>query len=316
MKGNKSIIKYNTDFLEYLAVEKGLCNKSQETYNRFINKFYNWLIESKMSHLKPHELTADHIWKYRVHLSKKINKRSGEMLKKNSQNQFLIALRNLLSFFADRNITSLPSDKVKLSKRSEEKSIKFLQLDQVDQLLNCPNAKNLTGLRDKCVLEVLFSTGMRVAELVSLNRNQIHLKPGQKNLEISIIGKGNRPRPIYFSERALYWLTKYLNSRHDDDQAVFIHYKGPKSSQLRLTTKSIENIVKKYAIQAGISVHTVPHTLRHSFATDLLGNGVDIRTVQEFLGHKSILTTQIYTHVVSKKLKDIHTKYHGGKDLD
>ncbi|MBU1036926.1 tyrosine-type recombinase/integrase [Patescibacteria group bacterium] len=315
-KSNKPIIKYLADFLEYLAVEKGLSNKSQETYSRFVNKFYNWLELTNNRNLKPHELSPDHIWKYRVFLSKNINKVSGEALKKSSQNQCLIGLRNLLSYFAERNIASLPSDKVKLSKKSEEKTIKFLQLEQIEKLLLSPNIKTITGLRDRCILEVLFSTGMRVAELVSLNRNQLHFPPAQKNLEISIIGKGNRPRPVYFSERALYWLRKYLNSRNDDEGAVFIHYKGPKLSDWRLTTKSIENIVKKYAIKAGIPIHTVPHTLRHSFATDLLGKGVDIRTVQEFLGHKSILTTQIYTHVVSKKLKDIHSKFHSGKDLD
>jgi site-specific recombinase XerD len=312
---NKPIIKHLTDFLEFLAVEKGLSNKSQETYNRFINKFFKWLKDNNLENLKPHELNNEHIWKYRVFLSKATNPRSGLTLKKTSQNQALIGLRNLLNYFADRDILSLPSEKIKLSKKSEEKSIKFLQLDQVEKLLLSPNVKTITGLRDRCILEVLFSTGMRVAELISLNVNQIHVSPTQKNLEISIVGKGGHIRPVYFSERALYWLKKYLNARNDDEEAVFIHYKGPTYSTSRLTTKSIENIVKKYAVISGVPIHTVPHTLRHSFATDLLGKGVDIRTVQEFLGHKSIMTTQIYTHVVSKKLKDIHNKFHSGKDL-
>ncbi len=314
-KSSKPIIKHLTDFLEYLAVEKGLSNKSQETYNRFINKFFIWLKDTSNVNLKPHELTNEHIWKYRVFLSKHVNKRTGETLKKSTQNQYLIALRNLLNYFTERDIASLSAEKIKLSRKSEEKVIKFLNLEQIEKLLTAPDIKNLTGLRDRAIMETLFSTGMRVAELVSLNRNQLKITLTQKSLEISIIGKGNNPRPVYISERALYWLKKYLSIREDNEQALFIHFKGPKNSPLRLTSKSIENVVKKYAIKSGIPVHTVPHTLRHSFATDLLGKGVDIRIVQEFLGHKSILTTQIYTHIVSKKLKDIHSKFHGGNEL-
>ena len=315
-QSNKAIVKYLTDFLEYLEIEKGLGNKTQETYSRLLNKFFNWLKENNLENLKPHQLTDKHIWKYRVFLSRNINKNTEEPLKKSTQNYYLIVLRNLLNFFADRNILSLPAEKIKLAKQPEERSVKFLNLDQLRKLFLGPNTKSITGLRDRVILETLFSTGMRVAELVDLDREQIKIKPDTKELEVGIIGKGNRPRTVYFSERSLNWLKKYLETRKDKDRALFVRYKGPKDSPLRLTTKSIENIVKKYAIQAGIPIFTVPHTLRHSFATDLLEKGVDIRTVQEFLGHKSIATTQIYTHVVSKRLKDIHRKFHSGKELE
>ncbi len=315
-KTEKPIIKYQADFLEYLEVEKGLGNKSQQTYHRMLNKFLNWLKKNNFQNLKPHQLTSEHIWKYRVFLSRSINKNTGEPLKRTTQNRYLIVLRCLLNFFADRNILSLPAEKIKLAKEPEEKAVKFLDLEQIKRLISAPNTKTLTGLRDRVILESLFSTGMRVAELANLDKEQIKITPTTKELEITIIGKGNRPRPVYFSERCVNWLREYLKTRKDKEKALFIRYKGPKDSPLRLTTRSIENIVDKYAKKAGVPIFTVPHTLRHSFATDLLSKGVDLRTVQEFLGHKSIATTQIYTHVISKRLKDIHRKFHSDKELE
>jgi len=314
-KVDKPIIEYKTDFLEYLEIERGLSNKSQETYERFLNKFFEWLKENNLDKLKPHNLNSEHIWKFRVYLSRSFNKRNKEPLKKTTQNHYLIALRNFLNFFADRNILSLPAEKIKLAKEQKEKSVKFLTLDQIQKLLLAPDDRTETGLRDRAILESLFSTGMRVSELVSLNREQIKLNKNIDELEVVIIGKGSKPRTVYFSNRALKWLKRYLALRKDKEKALFIRFKGPKKSSLRLTTRSVENIVKKYALKAGIPVFTVPHTLRHSFATDLLTKGVDLRTVQEFLGHKSIATTQIYTHVVSKRLKEIHRKFHSGKEI-
>jgi len=314
-RATKPIIKYRTDFLEYLEVGKGLSNKSQATYNRMLNKFFNWLKKNSLENLKPHQLTSEHIWKYRVFLSRITNKNTGEPLKRTTQNRYLIVLRSLLNFFADRDILALPAEKIKLAREPEEKAVKFLTRDQVYKLLLAPNTNTITGLRDRAILESLFSTGMRVAELAILDRDQIKITPSTKDLEITIIGKGNRPRPVYFSERSVKWLREYLKTRTDKERALFIRYKGPKDSPSRLTTRSIENIVKKYAIQAGVPIFTVPHTLRHSFATDLLAKGVDLRTVQEFLGHKSIATTQIYTHVISKRLRDIHRKFHSEKEL-
>lgn len=315
-KADKPIIKYRTDFLEYLEIGKGLGNKTQETYSRLLNKFFNWLKKNNFQNLKPHQLTDEHVWKYRVFLSRNINKNTGEPLKRTTQNHYLIVLRNLLNFFSDRDILALPAEKIKLAKQPEEKAVKFLNLDQIKKLLLAPNSETLTGLRDRAILESLFSTGMRVAELASLNKEQIRITPKTIDLEITIIGKGKRPRPVYFSERCVTWLRKYLETRQDKEKALFIRHKGPKDSPLRLTTRSIENIVKKYAIKAGVPIFTVPHTIRHSMATDLLSQGVDLRTIQEFLGHKSISSTQIYTHVTSRKLREIHRKFHSGKELE
>ena len=159
-------------------------------------------------------------------------------------------------------------------------------------------------------MESFFSTGLRIAELNSLNRDQIKIDKATIDLEVVVIGKGNRPRPVYFSSRAIEWLKAYLDTRKDKEKALFINYKGPKGADKRLTIRSIENIVKKYAILAGLPSFTVPHTLRHSFSTNLLSQGVDLREIQEFLGHKSIATTQIYASVTSKRLRDIHRRFY------
>lgn len=314
-KTDQPLLKHLNDFLEYLAVEKGLSNKTQENYKMFLKKFFNFLDENRLSDLKPHELTDDHVWKYRVWLSRSFNKFKKTPLKKSTQNYYLIALRAFLVYFTDRNILSLPAEKIKLAKDKDERAVKFLTLEQVKKLLETPKSSTLTGLRDRAILETLFSTGLRVAELVSLNRDQVKLKPDTKDLELSITGKGNRTRTVYFSERAVRHLKNYLAKRTDNDRALFINYRGPKKSAKRLTSRSVENLVKKYALLAGIPVPTTPHILRHSFATDLLMQGVDLRTVQEFLGHKNITTTQVYTHVTNRRLRDIHRKFHGGRKI-
>ena len=182
--------------------------------------------------------------------------------------------------------------------------------------MSAPNASNIIGLRDRALLETLFSTGLRVAELAALNRDQLRIKDETTDIETAIIGKGSKIRTVYFSDRAVKTLRRYLNERQDLDDALFINYRrgGAKSDQSRrLSVKSIEDIVKKYVIIAGLPVMATPHTLRHSFATDLLNQGVDLRTVQEFLGHSNIATTQIYTHVTNKQLRDIHRKVHDGR---
>ncbi len=315
-KSTKTILEHIPNFLEYLDIEKGLSNKTQETYSRLLDKFSNWLNKNNLQDLKPYQLTSKHIWKYRVFLSRHINKNTNEPLKKSTRNHYLIVLRNLLNFFADRDILSLPAEKIKLTKsKRDERVVKFLPLNQIKKLLDAPKTSALTGLRDRAILETLFSTALRVAELASLDREQIKITPKTKDLEIVIIGKGNRPRPVFFSERAVKWLRKYLDTRQDKENALFINYKGPKNAPRRLSTRSVENIVKKYVLLAGVPIFTSPHTLRHSMATDLLSQGVDLRTIQEFLGHKSITSTQIYVHVTSKKLREIHRKFHSGKRL-
>lgn len=315
---NKPIIEYLTDFLDYLEIEKGLSNKTQENYSRFLNKFFKWLDNNNLKNLKPKDLSPDYIWKYRVFLSRHTDSRTKKNLKKSTQNYYLIALRSLLEFFVEKNITSLSPTKIKLAKDKSDKEVKFLKLDQVEKLLLAPITENKIGLRDRAILETLFSTGLRVAELVALNRDQIKIKNNTKELEVAISGKGEKVRTIYFSERAMEWLKKYIEKRNDVDEALFINYKpGIEKTDVsrRLTPKSIEDIVKKYVKIAGLSVLATPHTLRHSYATDLLSGGVDLRLVQEFLGHRNIATTQIYTHVTNKQLKDVHKKYHGGKKM-
>ena len=312
----KPIIKYIPDFLDYCEVEKGLSDNTQKNYKRYLNKFVFWLKKKNKKDLKPNQLTPQDIWDYRLFLSRSINPKTGHSLKKISQNYYLIALRALLSYFTERDIVSVPADKVKLPKDArKEKTVKFLNLDQIERLLLSPNTKTIIGLRDRAILETFFSTGMRIAELVALNREQFVNIKDKKDLEIGIIGKGDNPRTVYFSERALSWIKKCLETRKEKEKALFIHYRARKDAESRLTPRSIERIVKKYAILAGVPVFTTPHTIRHSYATDLLNQGVDLRTIQEFLGHKSIVTTQIYTHVTSKRLRDIHRKFHSGKKL-
>jgi site-specific recombinase XerD len=314
-ESNKPIEKHILDFLDYCEVEKGLSQKTQENYKRYLDKFVFWLRKSKKQNLKPHEFTAEHVWEYRLFLSR-FRDQNGKVLKKITQNYYLIALRALLSYFAAKDISSIPSDKITLPRGvKKEKKVKFLTLDQIEKLLLAPDTKTKNGLRDRAILESFFSTGLRVAELVNLNREQFQNIGSKKDLEISIIGKGERPRTVYFSERALSWLKRYLETRKDKEKAVFINYRSRKDADRRLTSRSIERIVKKYSVKAGVPVFTTPHTLRHSYATDLLNQGVDLRTIQEFLGHKNIVTTQIYTHVTNKRLRDIHRRFHSGKRL-
>lgn len=319
-KSNKPIIKHITDFLEYLEIERGAASKTQENYSRYLNKFVKWLKMTKNDDLKPHELTPDHIWQYRIFLARSpISETSKKTLKKKTQNFYLIALRNLLTFFADRDIQAMPADKIKLAKRDKsEQTVKFLTLDQIEKLLLTPDTSHNIGLRDRAILEVLFSTGLRIAELVALNKEQIKIKPDTKDFELSITGKGGHTRTVYFSERAIRWLRKYLESRKDDDKALFINYKKRKSSSqspIRLTVRSIERMVEKYSKMAGLPIRVTPHVLRHTMATDLLNQGADLRTVQEILGHQSVATTQIYTHVTNKRLREMHRQFHSGKKL-
>jgi site-specific recombinase XerD len=318
MEKDKPIIKYLNDFLDYSEIEKGLSAKTQENYTRFLNKFFKWLEENSLSDLKPKSLSPTHISKYRIFLARHTDPRTKKILKKSTQNYYLIALRSLLEFFVEKDITSLPPSKIKLAKDKSDKEIKFLTLDQIERLLLTPDDNTAIGLRDRAILETFFSTGLRVAELISLNRDQLRIKDSTRDLEISVLGKGSKVRTVYFSERSIYALKRYLNGRKDLDEALFVNYKpgiAKTDKQRRLTSKSIEDIVKKYVKIAGLPVMATPHTIRHSFATDLLTQGVDLRLVQEFLGHRNIATTQIYTHVTNKQLRDIHRKLHSGKNL-
>jgi site-specific recombinase XerD len=309
----KPIIKYLTDFIDYCEIEKGLSVKTQENYSRFLNKFFKWLKDNNLVELRPDQLSDDHIWRYRIFLSRFMDPVNKRLLKKSTQNYYLIALRSLLEFFVEKNIASLPPTKVKLAKDRSEREIKFLTLSQLQSLLESPSANNVKGLRDRAILETLFSTGLRVSELTRLNRDDIRIKKGTSDLEVTILGKGSKVRTVYFSERAVKAIKAYLDGRTDMDPSLFINFKpgiSKTDKDRRLTVKSIEEIVKKYIKIAGIPIDATPHTFRHSFATDLLAQGVDLRLVQEFLGHKNIATTQIYTHVTNKQLRDVHKKIH------
>jgi site-specific recombinase XerD len=221
-----------------------------------------------------------------------------------------------LKFFIERDISSLPPEKIKLAKDKSEREIKFLQLDQLRRLLEAPDKATPIGRRDTAILETLFSTGLRVAELARLNRDDLRLRKDVEDLELTVVGKGEKVRTVYFSTRAVKALRAYLDLRGDIDPALFINFKRTKSisdKNRRLTVKSIEDVVTKYVKITGLPVKATPHTLRHSFATDLLAQGVDLRLVQEFLGHRNLATTQIYTHVTNKQLRDVHRRVHNGR---
>ena len=314
----KALPQYVHDFLDYCEVEKGHSVNTVKNYSRFLKKFFVWLEKNDLLTLKPAGLTEDHIWKYRMWLSRLSNstRKASSGLHTSTQTRYLIALRAFLGYFHEKNIPSLPTEKIKLPKERREKQVKFLDLEQIEKLLASPNIKTLSGLRDRAILESLFSTGLRVAELVALERKHLEGAKNKEDFEMSITGKGGYPRTVYFSRRALEAIKKYLGERGEDDEAaLFIRLKGPTSDSKRLTTRGIELIVQKYAKQSGISLLATPQTLRHSFATDLLNQGVDLRSVQEFLGHRNIATTQVYTHVTNSRLREIHKKFHGGRKL-
>ena len=308
----RPLLQYKQDFLDWLDIERGLSSKSQQNYDRFLQRFFVWLQSNNLQDITPQNLTQELVWKYRVFLSRH------ESLKKSTQNYYLIALRSLLTYFTEKDITSLPPEKVKLAREKEERQVRFLSLEQLEKFFAAPDTSKFRGLRDRAILESLFSTGLRIAELVNLNREQIKLPQNpSEELEVTITGKGGRIRTVYFSQRTLEWLTKYLKARTDNHDALFIAYASEKkkTNAHRISPRTIQTMFKRSSIKAGIPLTTTPHVMRHSFATDLLAKGVDIRTLQEFLGHKSIAATQIYAHVTSKQLREIHQKFHSGKNL-
>ncbi len=294
----KPLLHFIDQFLEWILVEKGLSKKTQENYYHFLKVFEEFLKQKNLENISPNEISPDLIYEYKVFLAKK-------NLKKTTQNYYLIALRQFFLFLEEIGENSLSPTKIKLLRQKETRKIHFLTLDQVEKLLSQPDTSTFLGLRDRAILEVLFSTGMRAGELLSLKRDQIKIEKIQP-MEIVIKGKGGKLRPVYLSERAVFWLKKYLDQREDNEKALFLSKR-----KKPLSRRQLDEIVKKYVIKAGLPLETRPHTLRHSFATDLLMKGVDLRVVQEFLGHQNISTTQVYTHVTSQKLKEIHQKFHG-----
>jgi len=322
------------EFLEHVEIEKGNSLKTVNNYDHYLTRFFEF---AKIS--GPKEITDDKIREFRLYLNRqpgvKVRGQQASTLKKNTQNYHLIALRSFLKYLMKRDITSLPPDRIDLAK-IKERSLDLISVDELTRLLNAPlnfprsdlGAKskkqktlgqtygNLKILRDKAILELFFSTGLRLSELCSLDRDLDLSKD-----EFSVRGKGEKVRVVFLSDSAKNAIREYLKARKDMDEPLFIQYsrnqrsdlgstRGTTSNTNRLTPRSVERIVKYYAIVAGISKKVTPHVIRHSFATDLLSNGADIRSVQMMLGHANIATTQIYTHVTDKQLRDVHKKFH------
>lgn len=290
-------------YLEYLEIEKNRSVKTLENYGRYLNRFFKFANISS-----PSQIDDELVRQYRLHLNR-LKDMDGKPLKKITQNYHIIALRNFLKYLAKRDIKCVPAEKVELGKQ-EQREVTFLEPEELNRLLNAPDGDGLDSLRDRALLTTLFSTGMRVSELCSLDRDKIDLNRG----EVTVRGKGSKLRLVFLSDDARNALNQYLNKRGDVDEALFARIPRGKltsAETLRLTPRSIQRIVEKYSIKAGIAGKNVScHTLRHSYATDLLRNGADIRSVQAMLGHSSITTTQIYTHVTDKQLREIHDKFH------
>jgi len=302
--------KLTDDFLEYLEIEKNCSKLTIRDYRHYLDVFIDWYLD--VLHEKPlSDLELSDIRKYRVFLSNKTDDK-GAGLKRVTQNYYVIALRSFLRFLIKNDIKTLEPSKIDLPK-TESRSLKFLNRDQVERLVTAPNTSKEEGIRDRAVMELLFSTGLRVSELTKLNREQINFE----RREFGVIGKGGRSRIVFISDDAADWVSKYLNARKDNFKPLFIRYSGAiidanNGEKMRLTPRSVERIVKKYVKSSRLPVDATVHTLRHSFATDLLHNGADLRSVQEMLGHKNIATTQIYTHITNPQLREVHKSFHSG----
>ncbi len=309
---NRNLELLLSDFLEYLIIEKSCSPLSIRQYKHYLGRFCSWIREN-YSITKPEDINMELIRQYRLYLAR-LRNRNGVGLKRITQGYHVVALRAFLRYLlVKRDIPTLSPDRIELPKQSSP-SVSFLDSEQIERLLNSPQISNKIGLRDKAILETLFSTGLRVSELVRLNRDQIDFD----RQEFGIKGKGNKLRVVFLSDTAAQWIKRYLQSRRDYFKPLFIRYSGAVDAQkdgekMRLTARSIQKIVAKYAKRSGLPIKVNPHTLRHSFATDLLISGADLRSVQEMLGHESIRTTQVYTHVTNRHLKEVHKAFHSRK---
>lgn len=294
------------DFLEHLEVEGGRSPRTIENYKLYLERFIDFAGDIDVA-----KITSETIRKYRLWLNRYKNSNTGEELLLITQNYHLIALRGLLTYLSQRDISSLAADKITLPK-TVRKQVTFLHYDEVVRLIEQIPLDNEPGLRDRAIIELLFSSGLRVSELVNLNRDHINLA----RREFMVRGKGQKDRPVFVSMSAAEHVKNYLDARHDNLPALFISYSrrlakpSVSGNYRRLSARSIQRMVSHYARLAGITKHVSPHTMRHSFATDLLMNGADLRAVQSMLGHSNIATTQIYTHVTDQHLKDVHERFH------
>lgn len=302
-----AVILYDTaveQFLEYLELEQNRSSKTIENYSHYLTRLSDFAGEIKLS-----DIDVELIRKWRLWLNR-LGTNSSDELSKTTQNYHLIALRSFLRFCARREMPALAPDKIELAKTTRPQ-VTFLTPEELDRLSEQPNISTPPGLRDRAIIELLYSSGLRVSELVGIDREHINLK----RREFMVRGKGQKDRPIFISQEAADWLEKYLDKRRDNTKPLFIRYSGSKKVDLsgnyhRLTARSVQRMIARYALLAGITKHVSPHTLRHSFATDLLMNGADLRSVQAMLGHSNIATTQIYTHVTDPHLKAVHEKFH------
>lgn len=301
----KSLSKLITDFLEYLEVERGRSVRTIRNYDFYLRRFANWA-----KHPAPSTISRDLVHRYRLYLNRLSQGREEVTLKKSTQNYHLIALRAFLKYLAKYDIASLPPEQIELAKQSK-RTVEFLEADELDRLLVLPLKlqEGLIARRDKAILELLFCAGLRVSELTELKIEQINTKRD----EFTVRGKGDKPRVCFISDSAKEAIKNYVSARRDTSPYLFVSHdraKGGRKGVKSLTPRSVQRIVEHYATAAGITKKITPHTLRHTFATDLLVSGADIRSVQSMLGHESITTTQVYTHITNKHMKDVHKKFH------
>jgi len=321
---NISLLK--TEFLNHCEIEKNLSQYTIRMYDYCLGDFIEFVKRYlNKNEVDINDIDLEVIKNYRIDLNRRISSKSKESYKISTQNEFLVALRSFLKFLiVEKDIKTIEIAKLHLAK-PEARVPKFLNEEQLERFLSVQNIERKSGVRDRAILEVLFSTGLRVGELVKLNVEDV--KNAFESKEFSITGKGRKVRTAYLSDSAVKWLKRYLSLRKDDYKPLFLRYSGklpelsgPTSTStgstsaagegFRLTVRSIQRLVKKYVLKAGISVDATPHTLRHTFATDLLTKGADLRSVQELLGHSNIQTTQIYTHLTNPQLKAVFEKYH------
>ncbi len=290
-----------TQFLEYIEIEKGRSIKTVENYDRYLTRFFS---QTKVT--VPQKLTEPVVREFRLWLNRQPGV-SGDM-KKKTQNYYLIALRAFLKYLRKMNIESLQPERIELAKVGG-RDLDLITADELNRIMKAPQGDELAALRDRAMLELFFSTGLRVSELCSLNAD-IDLTRD----EFSVRGKGDKVRVVFLSPSAKKAVGEYLKKRGDMSDALFVSYGkgGPKGKDLpRITPRSVERMVKQYAVKAGITRKVTPHVIRHSFATDLLEGGADLRSVQALLGHANIATTQVYTHVTDKHLREVHRTFHG-----
>lgn len=297
-------------FLTYCEVTKNQSPKTIENYKHYLARFEEFLATKNLQNLKPKDLTVQLVNEYRLYLNRLTDQKENTLSIK-TQNYHIIALRAFLKYLIKNDIETLPPEKIELSK-IPERTVEVLSREELQRLFDATDNNTAQGARDIAILETLYSTGLRVSELANLNRDQIDLK----RREFMVRGKGRKPRIVFLSSHAAEIIKNYLSKRADNFDPLFVPIPRGKNQETnilankRLSTVSIQAIVSKYARKAGIIKKVTPHTLRHSFATELLVNGADIRSVQELLGHASITTTQIYTHVTNKALREIHEKFH------